>query len=301
MRRLPPGSDLRGCAVVSRQRRPVISLTTDFGLHDDYVGVLRGVILSINRAAVVVDLCHAVAPQDVAAGAFLLGTAYRYFPPDTIHLAVVDPGVGSARPAIALATPGGTFVGPDNGLLGAVIREQSPGLPLQGGAVSAALLAPRLRVVRLSNPDYWLPRVSATFHGRDIFAPVAAHLSTGVPFERLGETAETVYLLPATMPIWRPDGVLVAHVVHVDRFGNLITDLSADQAAKLPQPLLFRLHGHAVRGLYRYYAGGPALMALAGSSDRVEIALRNGSAADALGAHVGDEVEVTSAAQQPPR
>jgi len=282
---------------VSRPRRPVIALTTDFGLHDNYVGVLHGVILAINRAAVVVDLCHAVPPQDVDAGAFLLGAAYRYFPSDTIHLAVVDPGVGSHRPAIALATPGGTFVGPDNGLFSVAIREQSPGLPAQGGAVSAALLGPRLSVVRLTNPAYFLPRVSATFHGRDVFAPVAAHLASGVPIDRLGEPPETVYLLPAARPVRRPDGTLVAHIVHSDQFGNLTTDLSAAQAEQLPQPLVFRLHGRIVRGLNRYYAEGPELMALIGSSDRVEIAVRNGSAALTLGARVGDEIEVLPAQQ----
>jgi S-adenosylmethionine hydrolase len=278
--------------MVNDRRRRIIALTTDFGLEDSYVGVLRGVILSINRNAVIVDLCHQVTPQNIAEGAFLLETAWRYFPPDTVYLVVVDPGVGSARQAIVVAAPGGTFVAPDNGVLSPILRAYSPDLPLLGGAVSASGLGPALHVARLSNPSYWLPKVSMTFHGRDVFAPVAAHLSLGVSIERLGEPAPTVVLLPATRPMRRPDGTLLAHVIHVDHFGNLITDLSAEEAFALGAPLLFRLRGRVIEGLSRHYAAGPELLALVGSSDRVEIALRNGNAAAVLGAAVGDELEV---------
>jgi S-adenosylmethionine hydrolase len=209
--------------------------------------------------------------------------------------------VGSEREPIALGTPAGTFLAPDNGVLSTVIRALAPGLPPAGGAVPAALLPPPLLAIRLSSPRYRLPEVSTTFHGRDIFAPAAAHLATGVPLERLGDAVASLNLLPEFRPERRSDGILITHVVYVDRFGNLITDLATGEAQRLGQPLSFQLRGRVLPGLYRYYAEGPELKALAGSAGHVEVALRGGSAAAVLGARIGDEIEVRAgeAARRP--
>ena len=150
----------------------LIALTTDFGLEDAYAGVMKGVILGVNPAATIVDLCHTIPEQDVRAAAFLLHTTWPYFPPGIIHVVVVDPGVGSQRRAIAVDVGTAIFVAPDNGVLTYVL---------------AGMGEQRTQAVHLTNRRYWLPKVSATFHGRDIFAPVAAHLSMGVPLADLGE------------------------------------------------------------------------------------------------------------------
>ena len=149
----------------------IITLTTDFGTRDGFVGVMKGVILNINPHANIVDITHDIAPQNIEQGAFLFANAVKYFPANVIHVVVVDPGVGSARRPIAVQLGKTFFVAPDNGVLSRITDHAS--LPI--------------RVVHLTNPAYWLPRVSATFHGRDIFAPVAAHLSLGVPLDALGE------------------------------------------------------------------------------------------------------------------
>jgi S-adenosylmethionine hydrolase len=265
-----------------------IALLTDFGLDDAYVGVMKGVILSINPQAVVVDLCHQVAPQDVAAGAFLLATSYRYFPPTTIFVAVVDPGVGGARRAIALRTPHGTFVGPDNGLFGLVLADF--GISAGAGTDRAILSGSEVAGVILANPHYFQPRVSSTFHGRDIFAPVAAHLSLGVPLSALGPVLTDVVVMAPLRPCRR--GLeLVGHVVYIDHFGNAITDVTV-QDLEGTDHLEIVVAGHHIRGLSRCYADRAGLLALIGSLDRLEIAVAGGSAAQLLGLRPGDEVIV---------
>jgi len=269
----------------SKTRGPIV-LTTDFGLEDGYVGTMKGVVLGINPRVAVVDLSHQVPAQDVAEAAFLLWAAYRYFPPRSIHVVVVDPGVGSERRAIAVETPEAAFVAPDNGVLSWVLRDRglvasAPGRwPIPRGA--------SVRAVALTNPRYRLPEVSETFHGRDVFAPAAAHLSRGVPLDDLGEPVGDLYLLPAPTPIWR-DGELVGQVVHVDHFGNLVTSLRPAELAGL-RPVQLVIRGHVVRGLRRFYAEGAGLGAVIGSAGLIELALTGGSAAAALGASVGDEV-----------
>src|ERR671933_1568171 len=159
---------------------PLITLTTDFGLEDNFVGVMKGVIATYAPAARLIDLTHAVPPQDVAAGAFSLATAFAYFPPGTIHLAIVDPGVGSARRAIAVAAGGYYWVTPDNGLLGYALAALHDAGHLGGRWQDGYWQLPAdTPAVELTEPGFWLPRVSQTFHGRDVFAPVAAHLSRG--------------------------------------------------------------------------------------------------------------------------
>jgi len=252
---------------------PVITLTTDFGLADGYVGTLQGVILSIAPQATLVNLSHDVPPQDVPAGAFVLYQAVPFFPPDTIHLAVVDPGVGSARRALAVRTSHGTFVAPDNGVLSYVLASTN---------VEEA--------VSLTQPAYRLSHVSATFHGRDIFAPAAAHLANGVPLTELGPRAINLVRLPMPQPEPASQGSLVAHVMHVDRFGNLVLDVAAEALAG---QVTFELAGRKIERLSHSFTDVEPgeLVAYVGSTrDHVEIGLRNGNAARDLGAGVGDEV-----------
>jgi S-adenosylmethionine hydrolase len=252
----------------------VIALLTDFGLQDSYVGVVKAVILGICPGASIVDITHAVEPQDVLGGALALEDAAPYLPEGTVVVAVVDPGVGSDRAALAARAGGRFWVGPDNGLL-------------------SWQLGPDSTVVRVENPRFRLPAVSSTFHGRDVFAPAGAHLLRGVPIEELGPRVTSWVELRRPTPIRRPDGTMEAHVVAVDRFGNLILDL---RATDLPPNPSFALATVRVHGLVRTYAdarGGPC--ALIGSSGRVEIAVPNGSAAAKLGASKGAVVHVSAA------
>jgi S-adenosylmethionine hydrolase len=252
---------------------PIITLTTDFGVTDAYVGTMKGVILSVAPKAVLVDICHQVPAHDVHAASFLLHQAVPFFPPDTVHLAVVDPGVGSERRAVAVRTQLGTFVAPDNGLLS---------LALSLAGVEEA--------VSLTNTDYWLPGASATFHGRDVFAPVAAHLANGIPLSSLGSRVNDLVILPLPEPEFRSPDLTVAHVQYVDGFGNLILDITADQ---LPSKPVFEVAGLQVRGMHPTYAyGAPGqLIAYVGSTRRyVEIAMPCGHAAEVTGARVGTPV-----------
>lgn len=248
------------------------ALLTDFGRQDTYVGVVHAVILGICPSARIVDLTHDVAPQDVLAGALALEEAAPYVPEGTVVVAVVDPGVGSARAALAARASGRYWVGPDNGLLSWQLK-----------------MDPNVEVVRLQNPRYRLGEVSRTFHGRDVFAPAAAHLLRGVPLGALGQRVEAWANLPYPTPTRRPDGSLEAHVVAVDRFGNLILDL---RAADLPRRPRFEVAGRSVDGVATSYAEARGLCALVGSSGRVEIALPNGSAAAQLGLARGATVAV---------
>ncbi|MBN1485714.1 MAG: SAM-dependent chlorinase/fluorinase [Chloroflexia bacterium] len=262
----------------------MITLLTDFGLSDVYVGVLKGVIWGICPQARIVDLTHNVRPQDVLQGGFLLASCYRHFPRGTVHLAVVDPGVGTDRPAIAMETPYGWFVAPDNGLLIWVWE----GLSRSERAAS--------RIVELGQSRYWLPQVSRTFHGRDIFAPVAAHLAAGVSLEELGRPLRQLTLQGDVQPRVQDDGTVLGHVLHVDRFGNCSTNIEGDDVKEMAAEgsLCVDLPGHRLEGLHSTYAqvqpGQP--LALIGSNGRLEIAVRNGSAAAQLGLAVGDPVRV---------
>lgn len=270
-----------------------ITLTSDFGDRDPYVGIMKGVILGINPEALLIDLCHQVTPHGVAEAAFIVGISHRYFPPGTIHLVVADPGVGSQRRSIVLATSGAFFVAPDNGVLSYVVYEAERDSGARGqsqpGPGPVALLAP-LKAVAITNPRYWLSSVSATFHGRDILAPVAAHLSLGTPLEAFGEEVNSVLCLPPPRPQPHPDGALLGHVLHVDSFGNLITDIRQEH---LPGgPLHLEVAGRSIQGLSPYYAAGEGLMAVVGSSGYVEVAVQQGSAACLLGVGRGEPVRV---------
>ena len=186
---------------------PLVTLTTDFGTADGYVGTMKGVILSIAPDAQLVDISHEIAPQNVRQAAYVLYTAYPFFPPHTVHLVVVDPGVGSARRPIALRTPAGYFVGPDNGVFSYVMARE----PVEA-------------LVELRDPRYRLPQVSHTFHGRDVFAPAAAHLAAGVPITALGPPVLDPVTFPPPCLEITPEGI-TGEVLHADRFGNVITSI----------------------------------------------------------------------------
>ena len=269
---------------------PVITLLTDFGLSDAYVGAVKGVVLGVNPQATLVDLTHDVSPQDVLQGAFLLGTAWRYFPAGTIHVAVVDPGVGTERRALLLEAHDHLFLTPDNGLLTFILPPQDADTPLY--QPYRARLPQGFRAYALTNPRYWRHPVSTTFHGRDIFAPVAGHLSLGVSSQEFGEPVDAIIRLAVPVPHWR-DGLLLGHVVHIDRFGNVVTTVpEAALAGKGEGEVEVEVGGSKIRGLVRTYADANGLAALIGSHGYLEIALTNGSAARALGVKVGDEVKV---------
>lgn len=267
----------------------IITLLTDFGLADTYIGQVKGAILAVNPTAVVVDLTHEVRPQQVRQGAFLLETALAAFPGGAIHVAVVDPGVGTDRAAIAIRTAGAVFVGPDNGLLSAALP---PAARPAGGAPVRVALPPGTEAVRLENPRLRRALVSGTFHGRDIFAPAAAHLSLGVPLAEFGPAITHIIALPA-FRAGREGRTLVARVVSIDRFGNVITDC---RAADLPAGrFVVRHRTSRIAGPVRTYAEADGPAALVGSAGFLELAVPGGSAAALLRAEIGDEVTVEPA------
>lgn len=254
----------------------LITLTTDFGTKDSYVAAMKGVILSINRGARIVDLTHEISPQNIAETSLFLKGAAPYFPEGTIHVVVVDPGVGTERDPIAVKAGGQTFICPDNGLIHPLLDL----LPFEEARV-------------LANEKIRLPEVSATFHGRDIFSPAAAYLSIGFPFRDLGplkkELIEPEYLLPIVK-----EREIDGAIMHIDHFGNLITNIDVKMLAnrsvewvKMGTLTLDKVHktyGEAEEG---------AIMALIGSSGYLEVAVNGGSAALKLDAKVGDGVRVS--------
>ena len=240
----------------------LITLLTDFGTRDHFVGTMKGVILSINPEARIVDISHDISPGDIRAAAFVLAQAYPYFPPGTIHVVVVDPGVGSSRRAIAARTPNGYFIAPDNGVLAWVFSCHRD-----------------CDVVALTQPRFHRPHVSRTFHGRDIFCPVAAHLSRGVPFEELGP--KIVDFDAGTVEQPKKHGnILRGRVIYVDRFGNLVTNVPHEALERRPL-VSVRVGPLVIDRLSESYAeraaGEP--LAILGSHGFLEIAARDDNAA----------------------
>ena len=280
--------------------RPVITLTTDFGTSDSYVGAMKGVILTRCSQANVVDISHEVEPQSITQGAYILATAARYYPPEAIHVAVVDPGVGSDRRPIAVYTPSGTFVAPDNGILSLAIsdyvltptvrREESSAADYTQHLLVRARLARECRGVVLDEPSFWLPDVSWTFHGRDVFAPVAAHIASGVPISDLGSPLESIGIFPnVPSQIANLSG---GTVIHIDRYGNLITNIAAES---VPEGAAFKVAGHQIASLSGSYSEAVGkVLAIIGSQGTVEIAVGNGNAAETLGVSVGDRVRIVT-------
>ena len=275
----------------------IITLTTDFGLKDSYVGAMKGAILEINPEVNIVDISHAVTPQNVREGAYVLGSAYRYFPRGTIHLVVVDPGVGTGRRALSIRGSDYYFIGPDNGVFSYVISdapEQTeagpPRQPLNAWEGDLQRLPRGFEAVALTRNLYWRPQVSDTFHGRDIFAPVAAHLSLGVPLEELGEPVSSVVAFHRPTPVRGVDGSIEGEVIHIDGYGNLITNI---RASDLPgERVETEIAGNRVKGICRSYEEGEGLLAIVGSAGYLEVCEKNGNAAARTEAGVGARVVV---------
>ena len=258
----------------------VITLTTDFGTRDWFVGTMKGVILGVNPKVTLVDLTHEIPPGDIRAGAFAVSSSCRFFPKGSIHVAVVDPGVGSSRRAVAVKTKNGYFIGPDNGVLSwALKREQV------------------LAIHELKNRAYFLPAISATFHGRDAFAPAAAHLSRGLPVSKLGPAMKDIVRLPWPEVSCARDRVK-GEVIYIDRFGNAITNISDSALRKLAsdtERLVLRGTTQICRvaGFYSAVPSGGAV-AVMGSSGFLEIAVNGGNAARKLKLRVGTRIMVRS-------
>jgi S-adenosylmethionine hydrolase len=269
----------------------IITLTTDLGLNDAYVAAMKGVILGINPEVRLIDICHTIEPQNILQAAFVLSTAYEFFPQKTIHLVVVDPGVGTERRAIILRTPSADFVTPDNGVLSYVIQYLTK--PAEDNTNPQQVeLKPELEAVAITKPRFWQSPVSPTFHGRDIFAPVAAQLSLGFRPIDFGEAINSVTMLPLPHPHLTPDGRLVGRVVHIDSFGNLITNIKSSDLPPTKQAITIEVGNQLISGLSRTYAEGKGLLALIGSSGYLEIALAGGSACALTEAKVGNELRV---------
>ncbi|HWO93289.1 MAG TPA: SAM-dependent chlorinase/fluorinase [Dehalococcoidia bacterium] len=266
----------------------IVSLTTDFGYSDAYVAAVKGVILSICPEVDLVDVTHEIPPGAIEPAVFITGCAWPYFPPDAIHVVVVDPGVGTDRRAIALRTRSGIFIGPDNGALSAALSDDVRDLARSHDGL--ATLPPQVEARELTNKAFRRPSPSPTFHGRDIFAPAAAHLARGAPFDQLGPAVHEVVALPPFRAGRLADGTLVGRVMHVDRFGNLITDVRGEDLAGTG--VTVELRGTVIAGLARTFAEGHGLLAYVGSAGYLEIAKNGGRAADELRAAPGDAVLV---------
>jgi S-adenosylmethionine hydrolase len=262
----------------SRPSPPIITLTTDFGSGSRYVAAMKGAILSINPVVHLVDLSHTIIHQNVRQGAILLAESAQFFPPDTIHVAVVDPGVGTNRRIIYAHIGTQHFIAPDNGLLSRL----------------AAVCRPS-KIIGLDEPRFWLPHVSSTFHGRDIMAPVAARLSLGLSPDELGQPLDELMQLPWP-EVLRVGNKIQGEVVEVDSFGNLITNITREMLAGVPtdESVTIECDEHTTQGIFHTYADQPemTLVALIGSGDKLELAIVGDSAAAMLGIAVGAPIEV---------
>ncbi len=258
---------------------PPVVLLTDFGFRDSYVGVMKGVIRSICRGTEIIDLCHNVMPQDVAEAAFVLSSSYRYFPEGSIFTCVVDPGVGTERAILCLEANDQVFLAPDNGLLSVIVEECG-----------------KADLREVTAEEYFLKNRSTTFHGRDVFAPVAAHLADGLEVEKLGSTTRQLQKLRLPNPVRTADGSLRGEIIYIDQFGNLITNIHratlgrsfGDEQAEVRVNVKRR----RIDGIASAYdeAEPGELIALVGGTGYLEVAVNRGSAADLLGCDKGDSV-----------
>ncbi len=272
----------------------IITLTTDFGLADAYVAAMKGVILGINPDARLVDICHTIEPQNISQAAFVLSTVCDFFPHRTIHLVVVDPGVSSRRKAVVLRTPTADFIAPDNGVLSYIIKDYASGnaidnrQPLDTGKAEA---------IEITSRQYWRPTVSSTFHGRDIFAPVAAHLSLGTPLTEFGEPLDSLAVLTLLKPRQDSDGTLAGCVLHIDNFGNLITNIKRHDLPPVNTGITVEVKNELINGIVDTYDMSDGLCTLIGGSEYLEIALKDGNAGAFLNAAVGDGVKIKYSSQ----
>ena len=259
--------------------RPIITLTTDFGEGSRYVAAMKGVILSINPQAQVVDVSHSVSHQDIRTGAIVLAETARWFPPETIHVAVIDPGAGSSRRIVYARIGTQQFIAPDNGVLSCLAMLERPS-----------------KIVCLNESRFWLPEVSHTFHGRDIMAPVAARLSTGLSPDELGQPMNQ--LIELSWPeVQRVPNRIEGEVVEVDSFGNLITNITSEMLHGVPtsEVVVVKCEEHETQGIYSTYSDQPSMtfMAHVGSTGRLELAIVDENASAMLGVKVGAAVCVT--------
>lgn len=263
----------------------VITLLTDCGIADEYVGVMKGVMLSICPSVTVVDISHQLEPQDIAQAAYLVPAYFHYFPDGTIHIVVVDPGVGSQRAILAVHFRKHFFIVPDNGVLSLLLRDQKSDT-----------------IIEVTKSEYFLEPLSATFHGRDIFAALGAHLACGTKIDALGRRRpieDMVYLSDLTCRV-TPKGELLGKIVSIDRFGNLISNIDANQLrafcqAEPSRQMLISIGSVTIRGLAKTYADAATAepLALIGSRGYLEIALNCANAQKRLKARRGDRVRVT--------
>jgi S-adenosylmethionine hydrolase len=253
----------------------IITLTTDFGYKDPFVGEMKGIVLTINPDVSIVDVTHDIDPQDVEQGAFIIGTSCRYFPIGTVHVAVVDPGVGSERRAIIVEADGSYYVGPDNGIFSYIISSSKS-----------------LKAVHITEEKYMLSKDSPTFQGRDLFAPVAAWLSKGLSIESFGPAIADIKRFEIPSPIIEK-AKITGSVIYIDRFGNAITNIRKDDISSFGEHLKVEVKGEDVRFL-KYYAQADvgALACLVNSSGHLEIFVNRGSAAREFDISKGEKVIV---------
>lgn len=262
----------------------VVTLLTDFGVGDAYVGMMKGVILSVNPVSTVVDITHHIDPQDITQAAYIIESSFRYFPEGTVHLVVVDPGVGSDRSIIAMETRGHFFVAPDNGVLSLLMHKEKMD-----------------DIVRLDNSDYFLKPVSRTFHGRDIFAPVGAFITKGVGLKELGTPVhrDQPLCLDIREPVISENGELAGVIISIDRFGNLVTNIDLKRLEILCKTdtknnLMVWIGGKRIKGLSDYFGQVEpnCPLAIVGSLGYLEIAVNCGNARRYFKAEKGDMVRV---------
>ncbi len=260
------------------KKQSIITLITDFGLQDGYVGVMKGVMANINLSASVIDISNTIAAQDIFQAACVLNHSYSYFPKGTIHVVVVDPGVGSERKILCLKTEDYLFLAPDNGVLSFVIAKEESS-----------------SIREVTNGKFFLPKLSNTFHGRDIFAPVAAHLSKGVSHKELGERVDKINEISLPKPILSPDGKLTAEIVYVDSFGNLVTNINKEVIDRMKvgtERVSITMGRRRINGICSSYTdvGDNEALAIFGSSGYLEISVNMGSAGDVLKLEKGDKL-----------
>lgn len=260
------------CTVEKREK--IITLTTDFGIRDAFVGVMKGVILNINPSATIVDITHGIPQGDLDAASFAIDQAYRYFPPETIHVVVVDPGVGTKRKILLAHADQRYFLAPDNSVLKYVFAQQ-----------------PKFKARSVTNKKYFLSQTSRTFHGRDIFAPVAAHLSSGVSFEEFGPEIENVVKGDIALPA-KTDKRIVGEIVYIDNFGNCISNIAkSDVLSDNVEVNIKHFQFEKLSDSYAEHIHGEPL-AIISSHDYLEIAVRDGNAAKILNIKKGEPVEL---------
>lgn len=275
----------------------IIALLTDFGTKDYFAGALKGAILSINENAKIVDITHEIPPQNIESAAFTLRACYENFPAKTIFVAVVDPGVGSARKAILVETEKYFFIAPDNGLLSFIFDKNTSEKKRKGEEELRKNLrdiqpSPFLAVYELTNEKFFAEKISRTFHGRDVFAPVAAHLANGVKPKEFGRKVENFVCFETTAPRKISDDKIEAEIIHIDIFGNLITNLRRED---LPGKFLIEINGKLIDKMQNIYAEatGEELFMLFGSAGFLEIAAMQNSASKLLNAKNGAKVLVS--------